>query len=347
MNEITYYIKKRKMKKNIKTVLITLSTLALVACNGGGGGGGSSGGDTPAPSPSPTPTNTPTPIRVTGTIAFSPAYTTMFTGGVFTTVLTLSGAQNLPSDVVVTLFSASPNVATVTPETCTLSVKSNTCSVTIKASSAGTALINATASGYTITPFTTSIASLVGVVSLPQTGQTPTLPITATIGMDGYTYFGVPWAYVASGPTTPVTRFTVGTGAEANCVTDNLTGLMWVKDLNTVKINSNAAGSRTNWKNALDSIATANSGDGYCGHTDWYLPTVNDLSSLLNYSVSNQSELLIEQGFSNVQTADYWSSTSFLGTEYYTWSVNFFYGSEGLNNPTYTQYVWPVRLMPQ
>ncbi|MBP9768144.1 MAG: hypothetical protein KBD32_01070 [Burkholderiales bacterium] len=39
---------------SVKKILITLSTLALVACNGGGGG--SSGGDTPSPTPSPTPT---------------------------------------------------------------------------------------------------------------------------------------------------------------------------------------------------------------------------------------------------------------------------------------------------
>ena len=42
------------MKTNsIKKLLITLSSFALVACNGGGG---SSGGNTPSPTPSPTPT---------------------------------------------------------------------------------------------------------------------------------------------------------------------------------------------------------------------------------------------------------------------------------------------------
>ena len=42
------------MNHKLKTILITLSTLALAACNGGGGG--SSGGNTPSPTPSPTPT---------------------------------------------------------------------------------------------------------------------------------------------------------------------------------------------------------------------------------------------------------------------------------------------------
>ena len=41
------------MNYKLKTILITLSTLALAACNGGGG---SSGGNTPSPTPSPTPT---------------------------------------------------------------------------------------------------------------------------------------------------------------------------------------------------------------------------------------------------------------------------------------------------
>lgn len=45
-------------QNNIKTLLITFSTLALVACNGGGGGG-SSGGDTPSPTPTP-----PAPVVV-------------------------------------------------------------------------------------------------------------------------------------------------------------------------------------------------------------------------------------------------------------------------------------------
>ncbi len=43
------------MNYNFKTTLLTLSTLALVACNGGGGGS-NSGGNTPNPEPSPTTT---------------------------------------------------------------------------------------------------------------------------------------------------------------------------------------------------------------------------------------------------------------------------------------------------
>lgn len=337
--------------KKINLLAVVMAGAFAVACNGGGSSGGSSNPEpsptptpTPTVTPTPTPTPTPIPIPVIGSIAFFPTSTTMLTGRLFTTVLALSGAQNLPSDVVVTLSSSSES-ATITSTTCTLSVDSNTCNVAITAVAAGTVLINATAAGYTITPFTALISPSIGTVSLPQTGQTLTSPVNpALVGMDGYTFIGVPWAYVTSGPTTPVTRFTVGTGAESNCVTDNLTGLMWIKDLNTVKINSNATGALTNWQNALDSIATANNGSGYCGHTDWYLPTVNDLTSLLNYGASNSSAWLMGQGFSNIKRYWYLSSSSYAFGTSDAWSVSFDSGFVFFSNKTsFLSYVWPVR----
>ena len=192
----------------------------------------------------------------------------------------------------------------------------------------------------TITP-----TPVVGIINLPQTGQTPTSPVNpALTGMDGYTFIGVPWAYVISGATTPVARFTIGAGAEVNCITDNLTGLMWVKDLNTVIINGAVAGAMTNWQNALNSIATANSGSGYCGHKDWYLPTVNDLTSLVNYGyVGSQSTWLNAQGFSNVQGFSYWSSTSRTRSSSAAWGVRFFDGYVDSLEKTGTLNIWPVR----
>lgn len=70
------------------------------------------------------------------------------------------------------------------------------------------------------------LAQAQGEIDLPQTGQTTcydsagaVIPCPGT-GQDGDWLAGVVW---------PSPRFTVGTGAEADCVTDNLTGLMWVK----------------------------------------------------------------------------------------------------------------------
>jgi hypothetical protein len=143
----------------------------------------------------------------------------------------------------------------------------------------------------------------------------------------------------------------VGSGAEADCITDNLTGLMWVKDLNTVAIYGSTAGSATTWQNALVSVTAMNT-TGYCGHTDWYLPTVNDLSSLLNDGFIGgahkyQNEWLISQGFSNVQSNVYWSSSTDASNISNAWSVNFILGNVGAFTKTNANiYVWPVRLVP-
>ncbi|MBX9866104.1 MAG: DUF1566 domain-containing protein [Burkholderiales bacterium] len=192
-----------------------------------------------------------------------------------------------------------------------------------------------------------SYTELTPTVYLPQTGQTPTAPITATAGMDGYVHAGIPWAYATSGTTTPATRFTVGTDAEANCVTDNLTGLMWVKSLASVTVKGALSGSPTTWQNALDSVATANSGAGYCGYKDWYLPTVNDLASLLNAGFSagdkKQNTWLNEQGFSSVQPDRYWSSSTSTSYDNSALYVNFDTSVVSPNGIGFTGRVWPVR----
>ncbi len=82
-----------------------------------------------------------------------------------------------------------------------------------------------------------------GVIDLPQTGQTKCydtagteIPCAGGTGQDGEIRAGVPW---------PNPRFTSGTGTEADCVIDNLTGLMWPK-------NGNLAGTTINWYTAID-----------------------------------------------------------------------------------------------
>lgn len=152
-------------------------------------------------------------------------------------------------------------------------------------------------------------------------------------------YIGVSWAYVTSGALTPSTRFVSGTGAEVNCVTDTLTGLMWIKS---------PSSNSMNWQSALDSIASANAGAGYCGHHDWYLPTVNDLTSLVNDGFIGgnkyQSEWLASQGFSNVQASYYWSSGTDASNTNNAWDVDFILGVVATYGKTNGHYVWPVRL---
>ena len=147
----------------------------------------------------------------------------------------------------------------------------------------------------------------------------------------------------ANGTAWPSGRFVVGSGANANCVSDKLTGLMWVRDLNTVIIKGSTTNGATNWQNALDSVKQANAAGGYCGYTDWRLPNVNELKSLANYGQSSPAAWLNTQGFANVQANNYWSSTSYAPGTGGAWHVNFDNGYVGAGGMSNGSYVWPVR----
>ncbi len=161
----------------------------------------------------------------------------------------------------------------------------------------------------------TASASTSGAVSLPKTGQTTVY----STDDDGQLQRGVAW---------PSPRFTVdGTG---NCVTDNLTGLMWVKGPDSTK--------RT-WQEALDYA----NGLTLCGYSDWRLPNVNELESLINAEQSDNATWLNNQGFSNVQSSNwYWSSTT-PASQTSAACVGMWSGRESAYYKTDSYYVWPVR----
>ncbi len=164
---------------------------------------------------------------------------------------------------------------------------------------------------------------------IPKSGQITSYG-TGTID-DGGLQRGVAW---------PNPRFTVGAGTVVDCVTDNLTGLMWVKAPDSTL--------RT-WQAALDYA----DGLTLCGHTDWRLPNMNELESLVHAEYTKETTCggacatnaawLNTQGFSNVKASFYWSSTTYAGNTALAWIVlmsdgNVFFGDKAVNF-----YVWPVR----
>jgi hypothetical protein len=179
--------------------------------------------------------------------------------------------------------------------------------ISLQVSAGNGATINGNPSPQTFSNITGTV--IAPYVYLPQTGQTPTAPldVTATTGADGNVHVGIPWAYVSSGSTAPTPRFEEVDSGE--CIKDNLTGLIWVKDLNTVN-----GGVILTWESAL-SIAA---GGQWCSQAagTWRVPNINELASLINYSEANLANWLNTSianggaGFSSVTSGAYWSSSS-------------------------------------
>jgi len=174
-----------------------------------------------------------------------------------------------------------------------------------------------------------------GPAPVQKTGQT----ISYNTSDDGDLEKGVAW---------PNPRFTNnGDGT----VTDNLTGLIWLRDANCSLFN----GPQT-WDDAVN-IIVQQLEDGYCGLSDdssagdWRLPNRRELLSLLddgyyNPALSNTAgtgQWSEGDPFYNVQSHYYWSSTTYAAFTGYGWYVYMgsgdVYHSSGINS----YYVWPVR----
>ena len=162
---------------------------------------------------------------------------------------------------------------------------------------------------------------------IPKTGQT----VSYASGDDGYIAAGIDW---------PDPRFADnGDGT----VTDNLTGLMWLKDGGCLK---------KAWTSALNAIKdlNANSGAYNClgytaDHSDWRLPNVREIESLVNYGTSNSAAWLNSAGFMNVKSSYYWSSTTYQNYTSQAWGMLMTKGqTTTLSKSTRSLYsVWPVR----
>ena len=157
---------------------------------------------------------------------------------------------------------------------------------------------------------------------VPKTGQTTIY----YAGDDGDIQAGVAW---------PLPRFTDN---EDGTVTDNLTGLVWTQDGNIMPSensgwdNDGTDDGKVTWQHALDYVAHLND-DNYLDHSDWRLPNVNELQSLIDFSQSNPC-LPSGNPFTNVTNEEgdwcwYWSSTTYAYTTSFAWDVSMGWGPMG------------------
>jgi hypothetical protein len=174
-------------------------------------------------------------------------------------------------------------------------------------------VVESTAGGFKFPDGTVQITASCNTVALVEdTGQTSCWdidgnPITCTgTGMDGELRRGVAW------PTPRLANNGDGT------VTDNLTGLMWLLD-------GNCLGSR-DWGEAFDEVAALNAGSQSCAYytatyTDWRLPNVKELLSLIDYENVNPA-LPSDQPFENLFFDKYWTSSTSVYDIGFAWVVD-------------------------
>jgi len=164
-----------------------------------------------------------------------------------------------------------------------------------------------------------------GAVTLARTGQTSSYAARD----DGDLELGAAW---------PVPRFASNGDFT---MTDRLTGLIWTKDANGP--GPDACRAYGGWGGLLNYVDCLN-GNNFLGHNDWRLPNRNELSTLAPVSWGPVS-LLTSQGFTNVQSAPYYSSSSYSAAGAGAiWTVSMADGAvswTGGNDGTAK--AWPVR----
>jgi len=176
-----------------------------------------------------------------------------------------------------------------------------------------------------------------GTSKLPDTGQT--LGYTATFGEDNdYTSANsLVCDRAASG-----TDASFDKSANNGTVIDNCTGLMWMMCGYGQTYSGGACTgsiSTRTWEQALSYCEGLTFPTG--GYTDWRLPNINELLSIVSYSTYSPS---INQTYFPSTTSDsYWSSTTLAHYTNLAWHANFYGGYTGSDDKTGNGYARCVR----
>lgn len=187
-------------------------------------------------------------------------------------------------------------------------------------------------------------AGYASTVQLPKTGQNSCYDTTgaeiacAGTGQDGDMKAGVAW---------PVPRFVDNLDGT---VTDNLTGLVWLKNASCFGV--------LNWESALIKANTLAGNNTQCNLNDgsvtgeWRLPNISELESLVDAGQALPAMVVTEGSpFGSVQNSFYWSSSTYsyaVDPNYdygpsFAWYLDMSDGYVGPGNKDSIHYVWLVR----
>ncbi|MCX5790653.1 MAG: DUF1566 domain-containing protein [Elusimicrobia bacterium] len=122
---------------------------------------------------------------------------------------------------------------------------------------------------------------------------------------------------------------------------DNVTGLMWIKAPADAGM-----GDPSDWGSAL----AACEGLDYAGFSDWRLPNVRELMSIVNYgaAIDEYGSYINSDEYFSAMNDTYWSSTTYIGpindvTGNNAWGVNFIDGTVTPGDKSTSHYARCVR----
>lgn len=228
------------------------------------------------------------------------------------------------------VFASQLSSTSTSLSTCTLNNSNTTCTLYIQASSQSvpnTYSINLLNTGSI--SFSNNISIVVNqntaavmykygnTARVQQTGIKPSSTLSNFYPMVDSNYLtGYPWVFNYNGATSPSFRFY----DDGYCIHDYLTGLMW---------------SKTTYYGKFESVVKVINTVPICGHTDWRLPTINELLTLwdysyLNYQVNTTTDNMFLKyfrdylGISIANTnSRYFGSSTICSSSISTYSANF------------------------
>lgn len=119
------------------------------------------------------------------------------------------------------------------------------------------------------------LVALAALVSSVNAENVAMVPMTGPTTQNLQPYLMLPHSdgLAPKGKAWPANRFALDSSGD--CIIDKLTGLMWLRDGS--KVNN---GKSMNQEASFDYVRQGN----WCGYSDWRVPNINEMRSLINYT---------------------------------------------------------------